>query len=211
MRFAKAVAVLILLSLGIAAIAPSEAKKKNRWSKPFSGGGALSIGKPFNSGGGLSIDKPFDSGGGLSIGKPLNQGGDLSINRVYVPKKFRIGRVQSLAEVVIPVCWGSPQDCRGVTDDANASNKTAKEQTNYPYYVIARFICKDRRTGLQSGKVCDVVKSSSRSCRHALEALNDHPSTFGDPCTVCADIRDELEYWDGTPAQHIQGGPCAGY
>lgn len=194
----------------ICSVTSSDAKKRKPWDKPFNRGGALSIDKPTSSGGALSVGKPFESGGALSIGKPFDKGGDLSINKVYVPPKFRIGRVKSLAEVIIPLCWGAPQDCRG-TYDPGESNKAAQGETSYPYYVIGRFLCTDRRTGMRSGKSCDVVKNSSQSCQHALDSLNEHASTFGDPCTLCAGIRDESEYWDGLPPDHVQGGPCSSY
>lgn len=162
----------------------------------------------FCKGGALSIDKPFDKGGPLSIDKPFDKGGALSINKVYVPKPLRIGRVQSLAEVVIPVCWGSPQDCRGM--DPNASKQATNQMTQkqYPYYVTARFICRDRRTGKISGAECDVTKASSNSCAEAQAEIRyiDY-----DPCFKCSDITDPTSYWDQAPAEHIQDGVCRGW
>lgn len=155
-------------------------------------------------------DKPFKRGGPLSVNKPFNKGGGLSINKVDVPSKLRIGRVQSLTEVIIPLCWGSPQDCRG-TPDIEESNRAARRQTSYPFYVIGRFTCTERSTGMRSGKSCDVVKNSSISCAHALQSLNDHPSTHGDPCTYCSENEvDSTTYWDGLAPNHVQGGPCSG-
>jgi hypothetical protein len=113
---------------------------------------------PFGKGGALSIDKPFNGGGALSVGKPFKQGGGLSINTVYVPEKLRIGRVQSIAEVVIPVCWGSPQDCRGLEPD-KAKTTAGGEAAGggYPFYITARFICMNRQTGAVSGGTVRMV------------------------------------------------------
>jgi hypothetical protein len=178
----------------------------------FDKGGALSIDKPFNKGGGLSIDKPVDKGGGLSIDKPFDKGGALSINKVYVPKPLRIGRVQSLAEVIIPVCWGSPQSCRGMDREKSKETTQQMAQKQYPYYITARFVCRDKRTSKISGKECDVTKASSNSCSEALQELKSHAQSNGDPCVHCSDVTDETEYWDGTPPQHIQGGGlCIGW
>jgi hypothetical protein len=166
--------------------------------------------KPFSKGGALSINKPFNKGGSLSIDKPLDKGGALSINKVYVPEKLRIGKVQSLAEVIIPVCWGSPQDCRGMEPEKAKASVKQQTGTTYPYYVIARFVCRDKRNGKVSGHECDVTQASSNSCAEALQAMASYPDTSGDPCAQCADIVDASEYWDGTSPEHIQDGPCRG-
>lgn len=179
--------------------------------KPFDRGGSLSIDKPLDKGGSLSIDKPLDKGGGLSIDKPFDRGGALSINKVYVPPKLRIGRVHSVWEVIIPVCWGSPQDCRGMEPDKAQQHAGNVSQPGHPYYITARYICKDRRTGALNGRQCDVTQASSRSCNEALAETQSYPSTHGDPCTVCANIRDQTSYWDGTAPEHIQGGACWGW
>jgi hypothetical protein len=183
-------------------------KVPDNLKKPLDKGGALSIDKPVDKGGGLSIDKPVDKGGGLSIDKPVDKGGALSINKVYVPEKLRIGRVKSIAEVIIPVCWGSPQDCRGMKPD-DSKKYTQGEITQHPYYITARYICRNRKSGQISGKQCDVTQASSKSCDEASSSLNWRENNGGDPCTYCTDT-DPIEYWDGTPPEHIQGGPCQG-
>jgi len=168
--------------------------------------------KPFDKGGAFSIDKPLNKGGGLSIDKPLDKGGALSINKVYVPEKLRIGRVQSVAEVLIPVCWGSPQDCRGMKQE-EAKTSAEKEVAGGPYlyYVIGRFICRNTATNEVSGKQCDVTQASSKSCNEAISYLQSYPVQVGDPCKKCdPNVLDSSEYWDGVGPERIQGGPCSG-
>ena len=162
----------------------------------------------FDKGGALSIDKPFDKGGALSIDKPFDKGGALSINKVYVPEKLRIGAVKSLAEVIIPLCWGSPQDCRGMKGDEAKRAAIKEVSETFPYYVIGRFTCLDVKTREISGKQCDVTQASSRLCSEAKSALQSYPRISGDPCKKCADIYDASEVWDRNPPEQIQGGPC---
>ena len=153
----------------------------------------------------------FDKGGALSIDKPLNKGGGLSIDKVYVPEELRIGRVQSLAEVIIPVCWGSPQDCRGMEPEKSKAATNQMVHPQYPYYITARFICRIRKTDKISGKECDVTEASSNSCDEALEELGSRINSIGDPCATCSNIADPSEYWKVTDSpQHIQDGICSG-
>ena len=107
------------------------------------GGLALEFTGPVHA----NCKKPFSKGGCLSINKPWSRGGGLSINKVYVPEKRRIGKVKSLAEVIIPVCWGSPQDCRGMEPDKSKAASETQVQTRYPYHIIYRLTCFNRKTG----------------------------------------------------------------
>jgi hypothetical protein len=165
----------------------------------------------FCKGGALSIDKPVDRGGGLSINKPLDKGGDLSIDKVYVPPKLRIGRVHGIAEIIIPVCWGSPQDCRGMKETDASKQVQNQTGTSYPYYITERFICKNRTTGQISGKECDVTEASATSCPEALSQIGSIDRSNDDPCTHCSGVDDPNEVWNGVPPQHVQGGSCTNW
>ncbi len=67
----------------------------------------LAIRGAFSTGRGTKHRLAFDNGGALSIDKSLDKGRVLSIGKIYVPQRLRVGRVQSLAEILISVCLGS--------------------------------------------------------------------------------------------------------
>lgn len=164
----------------------------------------------FCKGGRLSINKPFSKGGGASIDKPFNRGGGLSINKVDVPKPLQIGRVDNIEQIIIPVCWGSPQECRGMKPDEAKAKIINSVSTQAPYYITAQFICRIKNKGSTSGRTCSVTQASTKSCEDAIQQMNAYPSVVGDPCTQCAGVTVSDEYWDMTPPEHTQGGLCSG-
>ncbi len=214
---AAAIAVIAGVAVWIASGLFDTAKADDPWRKPFSDGGALSMGDPLKKGGPIDIriDKPFDKGGLLSIDKPFSKGGALSIHKVYVPTKLRIGKVQTIQEVLIPVCWGSPQDCRDKPNNKTGGT-TWKPEAEYPYMVVARFTCMDRTTNRVSTLKpdCDLITRSQRSCAEALGALDVLVEEIWqegyDACAKCLETRNPTLYWDGKKPQHIQDGACRG-
>ena len=134
--------------------------------------------------------------------KPFSKGGALSINKVHVPKPLRIGRVEGIPEVLFPVCWGRPQECRG-----NPQTPPAKRVAQAPYYVTAEFTCMSRRTGMPTGGSCTVTVHSADSCQDARRAL-ERILAAKDPCTECSEVRDPDCYWDGR-LKFIHAGPCS--
>jgi hypothetical protein len=143
--------------------------------------------------------------------KPFSKGGALSVNKVHVPKWAKIGKVESIQEVLLPVCWGRPQDCRGPVVDSDP-NSRAPEQEQYPYYITARFTCIDKTTGKKLGSDCTITVWSKNSCAEAQNALRNRISA-ADPCTECtSSYHDPNCVWDGRPPEHIQGdGLCVGW
>jgi hypothetical protein len=181
----------------------------------FDFAGAGPFDRPFSRGGALSIDKPFDKGGSLSIDKPLNRGGSLSINQVYVPQKLKIRHVKSVQEIIFPICWGSPQKCREPVKRMPGQKPGQTINDGYPYYIVARFTCLNRKTGEPAGTECDVTIRSKDSCQLAWDAMLAYLDGIFDhryePCARCSEIRDPTIYWDGARPDYIQGGQCSGY
>lgn len=183
--------LLALLTIG-------SSRSEAGWDKPFDKGGPLNPGEP-------KIPEPKIP---ESWKKPFDHGGALSVGKIHVPKKLRIGKVKTVAEVLIPVCWGSPQDCREKPKEVDGEGMDEVKKS-YPYYIFGNFQCRDKDSGKVVGS-CLVIMSSSNSCEEALQSLASRPETDGDPCVYCnPNITNHNVYWDGD-APHTQDGPCAG-
>jgi hypothetical protein len=143
--------------------------------------------------------------------KPFDKGGPLSINKVPVPKELQIGKVKTIQEVIFPICWGRPQECRPNAGDSPTATGSAPPQEPAPYFISARFKCVDRNTGKKLGSDCTISIWSKVSCQDALDALTQRMRE-ADVCTQCTPTRDPSCVWDGVPPEHIQGdGPCVGW
>ncbi len=79
---------------------------------------------------------------------------------------------QSIQEVIFPVCWGSPQDCR---DKANKDN-TSGTPIVFVSYKVA---CRDTATGEDRGYA---LLSAAASKREAAVAKIEEALQSGDAC-----------------------------
>ena|ERR1700682_1404773 len=67
---------------------------------------------------------------------------------------------QTWQEVVFPICWGSPQDCR---DDAKKKNKTINAGGPPLVSVSYRVDCRDRDTGASRADSTITVTAPTRA------------------------------------------------
>jgi len=91
-------------------------------------------------------------------------------------------RPKSVQEVLFPVCWGSPQDCRGT---ANKDQKTAGGASTSNWVMVSYQVdCRDRYTGADRADNTITVQAPTRE--EAVATIEQQERT-GDLCQANGD------------------------
>ncbi len=105
---------------------------------------------------------------------------------------FKLPKPQGVPEIILPVCWGSPQDCRKSSHPQRRSTPTPMPVTRY--FAALRAQCYEWN-GTYRGDTT-VTSSSTISYTHAQQgAINYYNTNFS---TLCSNIH---------PNTSVRGNP----